>query len=54
MKDRILEQCDILPLQSQSGDRLVSEFNREIAHGIYSRKRLPPSPLPDLFSPDSI
>jgi hypothetical protein len=40
MKDRILEQCEILPLQTQSGDRLVSEFEREIAHGIYSRKRL--------------
>ncbi len=40
MNERIVEQCEILPLQpSSSGESLLSEFKREVTHGIYSRKR---------------
>lgn len=38
MADRILEQAANLPIQS-SGDNVLNEFKREVAYGIYSRKR---------------
>jgi hypothetical protein len=33
-----MEQAENLPIQS-SGDNVLNEFKREVAYGIYSRKR---------------
>jgi hypothetical protein len=38
MAERIMEQAENLPIQS-SGDNVLNEFKREVAYGIYSRKR---------------
>ena len=39
MADRIMEQAQNLPIES-SGDNVLNEFKREVAFGIYSRKRV--------------